>query len=128
MSICGLPAGLKAAYLVAHIIVRIIVMRREPQSPNRRQDLPYQGLVNFRSASEMFPAPVRGLKGCSLAFYRADTLGDDSVWDNWRLEGPAFVWHYRGPPHVHVWVNVADDSGVEANAKNLSGPLRQKES
>jgi hypothetical protein len=35
------------------------------------------------------------------------------------------VWHWRGAPHVHVWVNVADDPKVDLNAKNLSGPLRK---
>jgi hypothetical protein len=35
------------------------------------------------------------------------------VWDVWRIEGPSFVWHYRGNPHVHVWVNVADDPTVK---------------
>ena len=44
------------------------------------------------------------------------TLGSDCVWDNWRLEGPLFVWHFRGSPHVHVWVNVADDPSVKLNA------------
>ena len=67
-----------------------------------------------------------GLDECYLAFYRHDDLGDDQIWDNWRLEGPAFVWHYRGAPHVHVWVNVADDPSVELNAKNQSGNLRKK--
>jgi hypothetical protein len=66
-----------------------------------------------------------GLDQCSLVFYRADDLGDDGVWDNWRIEGPAFVWHYRGAPHVHVWVNVADDPSVKLNSKNLSGALRK---
>jgi hypothetical protein len=66
-----------------------------------------------------------GLDECSLCFYRKDDLGDDGIWDNWRIEGPAFVWHYRGAPHVHVWVNVADDPSVKLNSKNLSGPLRQ---
>lgn len=66
-----------------------------------------------------------GLDRCYLAFYEEDDLGKDGVWDNWRLEGPAFVWHWRGAPHVHVWVNVADDPKVELNAKNLSGPLRK---
>jgi hypothetical protein len=28
------------------------------------------------------------------------------------LEGPSFVWHFRGSPHVHVWVNVADNPSV----------------
>jgi hypothetical protein len=66
-----------------------------------------------------------GLEKCHLAFYKEDDLGEDGVWDNWRLEGPAFVWHWRGAPHVHVWVNVADDPKVDLNAKNLSGPLRK---
>jgi hypothetical protein len=57
-----------------------------------------------------------GLDKCSLAFYSAGDLGNDKVWDNWRLEGPAFVWHFRGTPHVHVWVNVADDASVKLNA------------
>ena len=43
-------------------------------------------------------------------------IGEDKVWDNWRIEGPSFVWHYRGAPHVHVWVNVADDPSVKLNA------------
>ncbi len=64
-----------------------------------------------------------GLDHCRLAFYRADSggksldLGDDGEWDVWRLEGPSFVWHFRGVPHVHVWVNVADDPAVKLNAK-----------
>ena len=58
-----------------------------------------------------------GLERCSLAFYRDGDIGDDSEWDNWRLEGPSFVWYFRGQPHVHIWVNVADDPGVQLNAK-----------
>jgi hypothetical protein len=57
-----------------------------------------------------------GLDQCHLSFYQSEDLGDDSIWDTWRLEGPAFVWHFRGTPHVHVWVNVADDPSVELNA------------
>jgi hypothetical protein len=57
-----------------------------------------------------------GLDQCRLAFYRRGDLGDDGVWDNWRLEGPAFVWHFRGSPHVHVYVNVADSPAVATNA------------
>ncbi len=58
-----------------------------------------------------------GLDACSLAFYQAGDIGDDGVWDNWRLEGPSFVWYYRGEPHVHVWVNVASSPDVATNAK-----------
>lgn len=57
-----------------------------------------------------------GLEQCHLAFYKEGDLGDDGVYDNWRLEGPAFVWYFRGRPHVHVWVNVADDPSVKLNA------------
>jgi len=57
-----------------------------------------------------------GLDKCHLAFFTDHDIGNDRVWDNWRLEGPSFVWHYRGAPHVHVWVNIADDSNVELNA------------
>jgi hypothetical protein len=44
-----------------------------------------------------------------MAFYQERDLGDDREWDNWRIEGPAFVWYFRGFPHVHIWVHVADD-------------------
>ena len=57
-----------------------------------------------------------GLDDCSLTFYRQGDLGDDGVWDVWRLEGPSFVWHFRGAPHVHTWVHVADDPSVQLNA------------
>ena len=57
-----------------------------------------------------------GLDKCSLAFFTDEDLGEDKIWDNWRLEGPAFVWYFRGSPHVHVWVNVAADPSVKTNA------------
>jgi hypothetical protein len=57
-----------------------------------------------------------GLDRCRLAFYKQGDIGADGVWDNWRLEGPAFVWHFRGAPHVHVWVNIADAPTVPTNA------------
>ena len=57
-----------------------------------------------------------GLDRCRLAFYKQGDIGNDGVWDNWRLEGPAFVWHFRGAPHVHVWVNIADTPDIPTNA------------
>ncbi len=57
-----------------------------------------------------------GLDACSLAFFTDDDLHDDKVWDNWRLEGPSFVWYFRGSPHVHCWVHVADDPSPKLNA------------
>lgn len=54
-----------------------------------------------------------GLDQIHLAYYQIDEadknadIGNDGVWDIWRLEGPGFVWHFRGAPHVHTWVNIA---------------------
>jgi len=58
-----------------------------------------------------------GLDRCSLSFYADGDLGNDGEWDNWRLEGPSFVWYFRGSPHVHVWVHVANSPKVELNAE-----------
>ena len=57
-----------------------------------------------------------GLDKCSLAFFTDNDLGNDKVWDNWRLEGPSFVWNFRSVPHVHCWVNIADSADVKLNA------------
>lgn len=57
-----------------------------------------------------------GLDACHLSFYTDHDIGNDRVWDNWRLEGPSFVWHFRGAPHVHVWVNIADRPDIQLNA------------
>ena len=57
-----------------------------------------------------------GLDRCFLAFYQEGDLGNDGVYDNWRLEGPSFVWYFRGRPHVHVWVNIADDPSPKLNS------------
>jgi len=58
-----------------------------------------------------------GLDACNLVFYQSGDIGKDEVWDVWRLEGPSFVWHFRGAPHVHVWANVSSDSSVKTNAR-----------
>lgn len=42
-----------------------------------------------------------------LTFFKEGDIGDDQVWDIWKLEGPAFAWYFRGSPHVHTWLNVA---------------------
>jgi hypothetical protein len=47
-----------------------------------------------------------GLDALHLAFYESDDIGADHEWDIWRLEGPTFVWHFRGAPHVHTYVNI----------------------
>jgi hypothetical protein len=57
-----------------------------------------------------------GLDKCSIAFYAAGDLGDDSEWDNLRIEGPSFIWYFRGFPHVHMWMNIGSDPSVKLNA------------
>jgi hypothetical protein len=49
----------------------------------------------------------------SIAFSRENRISAPQ-WDTWRLEGPAFVWHFQGYPHVHTWVNVASAPGLLA--------------
>ena len=57
-----------------------------------------------------------GLQQCKLVFYREHDLGDDGQWDNWRLEGPSFIWYYRGAPHVHIWIHVAHTPDVKVSS------------
>ncbi len=47
-----------------------------------------------------------GLDKLHMAFYQQDDLQNDKVWDIWRVEGPSFVWHFRGAPHVHAYINI----------------------
>jgi hypothetical protein len=51
-----------------------------------------------------------GLDGLHMSFYKTGDVGDDQEWDIWRLEGPTFVWHFRGAPHVHTYVNIGKKS------------------
>jgi hypothetical protein len=52
-----------------------------------------------------------GLERVHLAFYKQGDIGSDGVWDIWRLESPSFVWHFRGSPHVHAYINFAHPTG-----------------
>ena len=47
-----------------------------------------------------------GVDKLHMAFYQQGDLQSDKVWDIWRVEGPAFVWHFRGAPHVHAYINI----------------------
>jgi hypothetical protein len=48
-----------------------------------------------------------GIDKIHMAFYQQGDIGDDEVWDIWRIEGPSFVCHFRGSPHVHAYINIA---------------------
>lgn len=75
----------------------------------------------FESAIKVILAPYRqedvddamallkqggGLDKLHLAFYKQGDLNNDKMWDIWRVEGPTFVWHFRGAPHVHAYINI----------------------
>ena len=101
------PAGIPASELAADQraeLEKVLAILLEPYRTIDRDEV--RGCL----------AKQGGLDRCRLAFYKDDDLGGDGVWDNWRLEGPAFVWHFRGSPHVHVWVHVADSPDVPTNA------------
>lgn len=63
----------------------------------------------YRDAARQCLEKQGGLDRCHLIFYKERTLGKEGTWDNWRVEGPAFVWYFRGYPHVHLWIHLAGD-------------------
>jgi hypothetical protein len=58
------------------------------------------------------------LEKLHMAFYQQEDLQNDKVWDIWRVEGPSFVWHFRGAPHVHAYINIG---AVAQNATTQTG-------
>jgi hypothetical protein len=48
-----------------------------------------------------------GVDKLRLLYFKEGDIGNDGVWDIWKVEGPAFSWYFRGSPHVHTWLNVA---------------------
>ena len=70
-------------------------------------------LAPFRKADAdeaMKLIKANGFDNLHMAFYKNDDIGNDGVWDVWQLEGPAMVWHFRGAPHVHTWVNIRKEA------------------
>lgn len=68
-------------------------------------------LMPFREADRtesMKLIEKAGFDQLHLSFYKQGDIGNDGVWDNWRLEGPHMVWYFRGAPHVHTWVHISD--------------------
>jgi hypothetical protein len=50
-----------------------------------------------------------GVDALSLSYYQNGQDGEIPEGQVFRLEGPAAVFHFRGHPHVHAFVNVAMD-------------------
>ncbi|MAS94807.1 MAG: hypothetical protein CMO55_16535 [Verrucomicrobiales bacterium] len=68
-------------------------------------------LMPFREADRkesMALIEKAGFDDLHLSFYKDADIGDDKVWDNWRIEGPHMTWYFRGDPHVHTWVHISD--------------------
>ncbi len=49
-----------------------------------------------------------GFDSLRMSFYEQEDIDDDRIWDMWRIEGPTFVWHFRGSPHVHAFINIGE--------------------
>ncbi len=74
-------------------------------------------LAPYRQSDvERVMATVRtngGVDQLHLSFYQDGDLPDkDGIWDRWKLEGPSFVWYFRGSPHVHTWINIARNANI----------------
>ena len=67
-----------------------------------------------RAEAHRLIAEQGGVESLAMAFYRGADLGGDGVWDVWQLESPTMIWHFRGSPHVHVWVNIRENPGWRA--------------
>lgn len=78
-------------------------------SPYRQEDVD--------EAMEIVKA-AGGLDKLHMAFYQQGDLGNDKVWDIWRVEGPSFVWHFRGAPHVHAYINIGMTSPAATSKKS----------
>ena len=65
---------------------------------------------NFLADEALRLIEKNGFDNLSLAFYKQGDIGNDGVWDNWKLEGPSMVWYFRGAPHVHCWVHVRENA------------------
>lgn len=52
-----------------------------------------------------------GVESLKMSFSESQDLGNDGVWDVWEMESPNMVWHFRGAPHVHAYVNIQREAG-----------------
>ena len=102
-----------------------VALRRQPEGlPVSEMNPDQRALVEDTLAALLLPFRQKdrqesmdlirqngGVGSLSMAFYQNHDIGGDGVWDVWQLESPTMVWHYRGAPHVHVWVNIRRDPG-----------------
>ena len=87
----------------------------------------YSGRLPIRSISDCFSVPMAGTETEG----ETETLNGHFVWNNRGTKGDleavfsatgegqwdvAFHFSFRGKPHVHVWVHVADTHEVPLNS------------
>ena len=73
-------------------------------------DLRREGYRKEDVAESMKYIDANGFDNLHLAFYKKGDIGNDQVWDVWKLEGPASVMYFRGAPHVHAWIHVKESA------------------
>jgi len=61
-----------------------------------------------REAMAIIENGTGGIGALRFAFFKDEDLQNDGIWDNWRIEGPNAVIHFRGAPHVHAYIHIAD--------------------
>jgi len=62
-----------------------------------------------------------GIEALSFSVYADGVVGGSGESQIFRLEGPAAVFHFRGAPHVHAFVNVAMDGDAPLSVGELLG-------
>jgi hypothetical protein len=89
----------------------LLVATLDGQQKAMVKDLVDKMLSPFRAADaqEVLEclAENGGVDKLRITYAKDADIGNDGVWDNWKLEGPTFAWYFRGAPHVHTWLNVA---------------------
>lgn len=100
------PQGLPAADMTRGQFAAFTALLASLAAPFRAED---------RTRLARCLARQGGARRLHLAFSATDRMSQPH-YDTWRIEGPAFVWHFQGRPHVHCWVHVAAHPDVPCNA------------
>jgi hypothetical protein len=62
-----------------------------------------------------------GLERLYLSYYEDSEVDRSGQFQNFRLEGPAAVFYFRGYPHVHAFINVGMDGDAPMSVGELLG-------
>ena len=88
------------------------VNRLGPSSLSLARELVHGMLENYPETDASYAreclAANGGIEALHLSYYEDSALARGEL-QNFRLEGPAAVFYFKGAPHVHAYVNVAMD-------------------